>query len=173
MSKAFTRENDDAEPEMPPARAEVPSGGRRLITADGAERLQGEVAALEQKRVRLEETSPADADARQELRRINARRQAIAETLAQADVVANADGATNEVRFGLFVTIRHEDGAEDEYRLVGLNEVDPESGLISWLSPLAQALLGRKAGDVVRFHAPVGEKVLKIVRIRSGSGKAG
>lgn len=137
------------------------------MTADGAERLRREIAALEEQRLRLEETSSADADGRHELRRINARRQAIAETLARADVVANADGSTNEVRFGLFITIRHEDGAEDEYRLVGVDEVDPEGGSISWLSPLAQALMGGKVGDVVRFHAPVGEKILQIVRIRS------
>jgi len=170
MSKAFTRENDDMEPEIPPARAEVPKGGRRLMTADGAERLRCEAAALEEQRLRLEETSGTDADARQELRRINARRQAIADILGRADVVANAEGPANELRFGLFVTIRHEDGAEDEYRLVGVDEVDPEGGSISWLSPLAQALMGGKVGDVVRFHAPVGEKILQIVRIRSRAG---
>ena len=103
-------------------------------------------------------------------RRINARRQAIADILGRADVVANAEGPANELRFGLFVTIRHEDGAEDEYRLVGVDEVDPEGGSISWLSPLAQALMGGKVGDVVRFHAPVGEKILQIVRIRSRAG---
>ena len=164
MSKAFTRENDDAESETIPARAEIEGGGRRYITADGAERLRNELAGLEE-RLR-EHAGDEDEDARQTSRRIKARIQTIAETLARVEVVPNSDGPSNEVRFGLCVTIRHEDGVEDEYRLVGVDEVDLEGSSISWLSPLAQALMGRKVGEVVRFQAPAGEKVLRIVRIR-------
>jgi transcription elongation factor GreB len=166
MSKAFTRENDDAESETVPTRAEVPGEGRRYMTADGAERLRKELASLEERLRQPEHAGDRDEDARQELRRTKARAQTIAETLTRVDIVANADSPVNEVRFGLWVTIRHEDGAEDEYRLVGGDEVDLDGNSISWLSPLAQALMGRKVGDVVRFHAPAGEKVLRIVRIR-------
>lgn len=164
MSKAFTRENDDAESETIPARVEIESGGRRYITADGAERLRNELAVLEG-RLR-EHAGDEDEDARQTSRRMKARMQAIAETLARVEVVPNGDGPSGEVRFGLCVTIRHEDGAEDEYRLVGVDEVDPAGSSISWLSPLAQALMGRKMGEVVRFQTPAGERVLRIVRIR-------
>lgn len=93
----------------------------------------------------------------------------IGETLTRAEIVANAEGAVDIVRFGLFVTIRHEDGSEDDYRLVGVDEVDLDERSISWLSPLAQALLGRKVGDVVRFQAPAGEQVLRIERIRTAA----
>ena len=167
MSKAFTRENDDAESEPIPARAAIESGGRRYMTADGAERLRNELAVLEE-RLR-EHAGGGEEDARQTSRQIKARMQAIAETLACVEVVPNGDGPSNEVRFGLCVTIRHEDGAEDEHRLVGVDEVDLEGSSISWLSPLAQALMGRKVGEVVRFQAPAGEKVLRIVRIRSAA----
>lgn len=169
MSKAFTRENDDAESGTAPARAEVLGGGRRYMTADGAERLRKELASLEERLLQKENAGDLDEETRQELRRIKARMQAIAGTLASADIVANADGPVSEVRFGLFVTIRHPDGTEDEYRLVGVDEVDLDGTTISWVSPLAQALLGRRAGDVVRFEAPAGERVLQIVRIRSAA----
>lgn len=168
MSKAFTRENDDADSEAPPARAEIADAGRRYMTADGAERLRKELAELEERRQRLGEEGRSDEGIRRERQRLNARRQAMAEILARADVVANAEGPASEVRFGLWVTIRHEDGMEDEYRLVGLDEIDLEEKAISWLSPLAQALMGKKAGELVRFEAPAGEKVLRIVRIAAG-----
>jgi transcription elongation factor GreB len=167
MSKAFTRENDDTESETAPARAEVSGDGRRYMTADGAERLRKELESLEERLHHKEDDGGLDEESRQELRRIKARMQTVAGTLARADIVANGDGPVSEVRFGLFVTVRHPDGTEDEYRLVGVDEVDLDGIAISWMSPLAQALLGRRVGDVVRFETPAGERILRIVRIRS------
>jgi transcription elongation factor GreB len=167
MSKAFTRENDDAESETAPTRAEVSVGARRYMTADGAERLRKELASLEERMLPKEDDEDLEEEARRELRRVKTRMQTIAGTLASADIVANADGPVSEVRFGSFVTVRHPDETEDEYRLVGVDEVDLDGTAISWVSPLAQALLGRRVGDVVRFEAPVGERILRIVRIRS------
>ena len=67
----------------------------------------------------------------------------------------------------MFVMIRDGDGMEDEYRIVGVDEVDLEAGWISWLSPLSKALIGRKVGEIVRFHAPAGKRNLQILRLRS------
>jgi transcription elongation factor GreB len=166
MSKAFTRENDDFEEETVFSKAGLPSGTRNHMTSDGAECLKTELGGLVERRQHYEEGG-GEESARAELRRINARIHTISERLAKADVAPVANERITEVRFGMFVTIRDVDGIEDEYRIVGVDEVDLEAGWISWLSPLSQALIGRKAGEKVRFHAPAGEKNLQILRIRS------
>lgn len=166
MSKAFTRENDDSLDEVALSRAAtLPSGARNRMTADGAERLRTELTALAEQKARLAENGEGEIG-RDELRRVSARMQALAQKLADVDVITLSDGPGDEVRFGGFVTIRDSEGTEDEYRLVGVDEVDFDAGWISWLSPLAQAVIGRKVGDVVQFLAPVGEKKLRIVGVR-------
>jgi transcription elongation GreA/GreB family factor len=54
------------------------------------------------------------------------------------------------VRFGVTVRLRIEKGAELRYQLVGEDEADPPAGLVSWTSPVGNALIGRRAGDVVQ-----------------------
>lgn len=166
MSKAFTREDDDSmEDAALPRAVTLPSGTSNRMTADGAERLRKEMAALAEQKARLAESEEGEIG-RDELRRVTARIQALSQRLADAEVVAIPDGQCDEVRFGMCVTIRDADGAEDEYRIVGVDEVDFEAGWISWLSPLARAVMGRKVGDVVQFQAPGGEKQLHIIAIR-------
>ncbi|MGF7161622.1 transcription elongation GreA/GreB family factor [Rhodoligotrophos appendicifer] len=58
---------------------------------------------------------------------------------------------TGDVRFGMRVTIERDDGRQQSFRIVGQDEADPAKGLISFVSPLAVALLGRRVGDVVTF----------------------
>lgn len=166
MSKAFTRENDDSMEETALSRAAtLPRGARNRMTADGAERWRTELAALADQKASLAESGEGEIG-RDELRRVTARMQALAQRLADVEVIGNPDGKSDEVRFGVFVTIRDTEGTEDEYRIVGVDEVDFEAGWISWQSPLAQALIGKKVGDVVQFVAPAGEKELRIVRVR-------
>ncbi|MDR3404783.1 MAG: GreA/GreB family elongation factor [Chthoniobacter sp.] len=165
MSKAFTRENDDHAEETTFAKATLPSGTRNYMTADGAERLRSDLAALFERR-RQQEGDGDGETARDELHRTNSRIQTLSQRLAAADVVPMSVEPIDEVRFGMFVTIRDGDGVEDEYRLVGVDEADFEAGWISWLSPLAQALIGKKVGEVARFQAPAGEKNFRIVGIR-------
>ncbi len=57
-----------------------------------------------------------------------------------------------KARFGVRVTLQYEDGAERSYTLVGEDEADPAQGLISWISPIAQALLGASVGDEVTLQ---------------------
>jgi transcription elongation factor GreB len=58
-----------------------------------------------------------------------------------------------------------EDGAEKTYRIVGVDEADPQQGTISWLSPVARGLLSRRAGDEVALHIPGGTRKLTILRV--------
>jgi transcription elongation GreA/GreB family factor len=69
----------------------------------------------------------------------------------------------DRVRFGVQVTLRNESGGEQSFRLVGEDEADAARGLLSWVSPLGQALLGHEPGDTVRFQT--GE--LEILRLGS------
>ena len=69
--------------------------------------------------------------------------------------------APDRVRFGVLVTLRNEGGAGQSFRLVGEDEADAAHGLLSWVSPLGQALLGHEVGDTVRFQT----RELEILRL--------
>jgi transcription elongation factor GreB len=80
-------------------------------------------------------------------------------------VVAQPSPNPEKVVFGATVRIRHQNGEEETYRIVGVEEAEPENGSISWLSPLARALLSRKVGERVRFRTPAGPDELTIVAL--------
>ena len=67
------------------------------------------------------------------------------------------------ISIGSTVVIRHKDGTEKTYYIVGSNEVDPSAGKISDLSPIGRALIGHKDGDVVYINTPGGEKEVTVV----------
>ena len=69
------------------------------------------------------------------------------------------------IRFSATVTIANEDGDEIEYQIVGEDEFDAKNGKISWKSPVAKALLGKKIGDEVRIVKPAGEEFVTIENI--------
>jgi len=132
VSKAFTRESDDA-PEAPPSRrgVPVPTGVPNYVTAAGARALRAELDALA-KRAR-------DPD-------IDARVVELTEHLRTAEIVEPVESDT--VGFGSTVTVEGEDGRHT-YRIVGAIEASPRDHAINWQSPLARALLGSKIGDTV------------------------
>ena len=73
--------------------------------------------------------------------------------------------ALKQVFFGARVTYAREDGNEHTVQLVGVDEVDIERSKISWLSPVAKALMKAKIGDTVRAHMPGGVEMLEVVAI--------
>ncbi len=86
--------------------------------------------------------------------------------LEEAVVVNPLEQPTDVARFGANVTVRQPDGKQQSYRIVGEDEGDPAHGTISWLSPLAQALIDRRAGDRVVWERPAGNIALEIVSIQ-------
>jgi len=72
---------------------------------------------------------------------------------------------TERVYFGATVTVMEEDGGELTYSIVGIDEAEPSRGRISWISPLARALLKAEVGDSIRFQSPGGLRVLEIVDV--------
>ena len=165
MSKAFTKESDDApeQAELPPRAVVLPAGERNLITPDGQRRLREELDRLVQTD-RPQAALAGDGDA---LPRLDARIEQLEQSLATAEI-APAPGTPAErrhVRFGATVTVRDAEGTEDRWRLVGVDETDLDRGWISWLSPLAHALLDAKIGQTVRFEVPAGKRKLKVVDV--------
>lgn len=155
MSKAFTRESDEA-PEtrsLPPLRALLPPGAKNYLTPGGARRLQQELADLQRQRAAA---NPAGLDAK-----ILRLRQSV----ESAVVVEAPPPPWEQVRFGATVTVRNSDGEETRYRIVGVDETDLDRNWVSWLSPVAKALLNALLEERVRFKFPAGETQLHITAI--------
>jgi len=150
MSRAFVRESD----ENPDALPERPlSPHPNLVTARGLAAIEARVRELELQRqaARAEGDAAQRARLERDLRYWSARR-------ASARLVV-PPAATDRVRFGLRVTLRLSSGATVAYRLVGEDEADAAQGLLSWVAPLAQALLGHAAGEAVPFQGAEAEIV--------------
>jgi transcription elongation factor GreB len=152
MSKAFTNEDtptpDDAEA-LPPRQRSLP------ITPAGYARLRQELSDL----TRIKHVGPAD---------IHARRARVLAQVLESVYVVEPSGADGRVAFGARVTVEEEDGRATTYDLVGPDEADRTAGQISVASPVAQALLGRRAGDRVVFRRPRGNVEVTVVSVTQG-----
>lgn len=153
MSRAFVRETEGGEAfEDLPDRALSP---HHLVTPSGLAQMDVKIAALEQ---RLEQAKAADDKA--ELARLSRDLRYWSARRVSAEVIPHPRD-TAHVRFGAQVTFEREDGRRQTYRIVGEDEADPAKGTISYVSPLAQALMGKEVGDVI----PVGSTKAEIVEI--------
>jgi len=160
MSKAFTRELDDSDSEVPsPLRPHLPPGTRNFITRAGADRLRQRLSALLEKKQALS-TSANEADRR----KLESAIRILQQTLDSV-IVAEIPADREKVAFGATVAIRHGNGEEDSYQIVGVEEANPEHGSISWISPLARALLYRRPGDKIQFRSPAGTEELTILTV--------
>jgi transcription elongation factor GreB len=166
MSKAFTREDDAADPIRPAPVSLLPPGVKNYLTPEGRDRLQAELNRLLEERPVLVEGSLTDPELRGELAQLDQRIQYLERGLATAEVVPPAKGGEDRVRFGSTVTVRDSRGTESTYRLVGVDETDPERNEISWRSPIATALLNARQGQRVPFRFPSGATELEIIAIR-------
>lgn len=167
MSRAFVRESDDR-PELPIERpvSALPPGAKNYMTAAGAARFRAELARLNAiERPRLAGSSD-DPEAKRQLLMLNQRIEQIEESLRSAEVIAPGDGPADTVRFGATVTVRDAAGEESTYRIVGVDEMDADRDLVSWISPLARALMNARKGERVRFRLPSGEQELEVVEVR-------
>jgi transcription elongation GreA/GreB family factor len=143
MSRAFVKESDGDADDLP----ERPlSTHPNFVTARGLSAIEAQVRQLESQRqaARAADDTALRTRLERELRYWSARR-------ASARLVEPATRA-ERVRFGMQVTLRLASGASQVFRLVGEDEADAAQGLLSWVSPLAQALLGREVADEVAFQ---------------------
>ncbi len=100
------------------------------------------------------------------LREIDKKIEQLSKILDNAQVIDPKTIKASEVRFGATVTVIDEEGEEKEWSIVGIPEVDPSNGLISWQSPIARALIGKREGDWVEVKTPKGEQEFQIIKIR-------
>jgi transcription elongation GreA/GreB family factor len=141
MSKAFTKEPEAGEvyDDLP----DRPISANNLVTSKGLEMIEAELARLHQKHA-----AAADIDDRPLLAKINRDLRYWTSRRATAQVV-EAPRDAKEVHFGSTVTIQRDDGRTHTYRIVGEDEADPSLGTLSYVSPVAQALMGKQVGEVV------------------------
>jgi transcription elongation factor GreB len=167
MSKAFTRESDDTPEPRPMVRlsSALPAGTKNYITASGARRLQEELKRLvEVERPQLP-SHPENVEARQKLQAVDQKIFRLQESIESAVVVEPPQKPWEQVRFGATVTVRNSRGETETYRIVGVDETDIDRNWVSWLSPIAKALLNARRGERVRFKFPSGEEQLEIVEV--------
>jgi transcription elongation GreA/GreB family factor len=154
MSRAFVRESEGGEAfEDLPDRSISP---HHLVTPAGLARMDAEIESLE-KRV----TDAQVRDDKAEVARLSRDLRYWSARRVSAEVVPPPTD-TSHVRFGAEVTFEREDGRQQTYRIVGEDEADPAKGSLSYISPLAQALMGKEVGDTVA----VGQGQAEIVSIR-------
>jgi transcription elongation factor GreB len=172
VSKAFTRESDDdpSGEAVPSFRPQLPPGSRNYITRAGAARLKQRLGdLLEMKQALAARSNEAGPALGADQRKIESAIRKVQQTL-DAVVIAEIPADQGKVAFGASVTVRHGNGEEAAYHIVGVEEADPEHGSISWVSPLARALLSRKAGDQIAFRSPAGDEALTILSVSYSEG---
>jgi transcription elongation factor GreB len=176
MSKAFTKEDSEAPDEELEA-PDISAGGKNYISAAGFARLQAERRELvEVERPEVVKTvawAASNGDrsengdyiyGKKRLREIDRRVRFLIKRLENAEVVHSAGRDTDQVFFGATVRVRSAAG-ERTVTILGLDEVDPARGIVSWISPMAKALLKAREGDTVILRAPSGEEKLEILEV--------
>ena len=180
MNKAFVRESDGDDEEGVQPALHIPPGSRNYITPAGHARLKEEFEHLVKRErphvVEIVAWAASNGDrsengdyiyGNRRLREIDRRIRFLSKRLDIAEVVDPLrQGNNDQVFFGATVTIGDPDGTEHTYTIVGVDEADASSGRISWISPLARALIKGREGDSIRFHSPVGVREIDILEVR-------
>lgn len=178
MSKAFTKETDGDDEEV--VLAPIPPGGKNYITPQGYARLRGELLALidveRPKMVEVVHWAASNGDrsengdylyGKKRLREIDRRIRFLTKRLEIAEVVDPAlHAGRDQIFFGATVTYLEDGETEREVTILGIDEADSAQGQISWISPVARALLKARVGDEVQLPTPGGLRALEIVAVR-------
>jgi transcription elongation factor GreB len=178
MNKAFTREpeGDEEDDEIVP---QLPGGGKNYITPAGFARLRAELLHL------MDEERPKVVEAvhwaarngdrsengdyiygKKRLREIDRRIRFLTKRLEIAEVTDPAvHHGGDQVFFGATVTYAEESGQERTVTILGIDEADSAQGQVSWISPIARALLKAREGDAVKLVTPMGAQEIEVLRV--------
>ncbi|MDF1480726.1 transcription elongation factor GreB [Extensimonas sp. H3M7-6] len=179
MSKAFTKETDAPEDEelaLPP----LPAGGKNYITPQGYARLRAELLDLidneRPKVVEVVHWAASNGDrsengdylyGKKRLREIDRRIRFLTKRLEISEVVdPSLHARSDQVFFGATVTYVDDLGDERTVTILGIDEADSSQGQVSWISPVARALLRAREGDEVQLPTPGGVRTLEILQVR-------
>ena len=177
MSKAFTRESDAEEDEvgLPP----LPAGGKNYITPKGYAALRAELFDLidneRPKVVDIVHWAASNGDrsengdyiyGKKRLREIDRRIRFLTKRLEIAEVTdPSVHFGKDQVFFGATVTYVQEAGDERTVTILGIDEADSLKGEVTWISPIARALLKAREGDVVKLVTPVGVQEIEVLSV--------
>ena len=178
MNKAFTKEtdgDDDDDVASPP----IPAGTKNYITPQGYARLRAELLQLiddeRPKVVEVVHWAASNGDrsengdyiyGKKRLREIDRRIRFLTKRLEIAEVADPAvHHGSDQIFFGATVTYVDESGEERTITIKGIDEADHSQGEVSWISPIAKALLRAQEGDVVRLRTPAGDEEIEIVKV--------
>jgi len=182
MNTAFVKENDaadddeDGSPGLPP----LPPGGKNYLTPAGYQGLRAELMALiddeRPKMVEVVSWAAKNGDrsengdylyGKKRLREIDRRIRFLTKRL---DIVEVADPSVHhghdQVFFGATVTYANSRGETRTITIKGIDEADNLAGEVSWISPIARALLKARAGDEVKLQTPAGPELLEVLEVR-------
>jgi transcription elongation factor GreB len=164
MSRGFVKEDDQEEVPIVPQRAYLPEGVTNFVTRTGIDQLLAEKQMLIHEKDNL--TSSNENEKRIALNYINARLQLLNNRIAEAKVVDLKEQPQNEIRFGAIVTLKTEvSGNIQIFRIVGVDEADITKSKISFISPLAKALINKKVGDKIILKRDREDIVFEIMDI--------
>ena len=183
MSKAFTRENDQDDEELEESASPLPVGSKNYITPGGHQRLKDEfqyllkkdrpavTAAVSWAAKNGDRSENADYQyGKKRLREIDRRLRFLTKRLDIAESVDPAapreQDLSDQVFFGATVTYARMNGVENTITIVGVDEIDLARNHISWISPLARALMKARPGDAVTLRAPGGVEELDVIDVR-------
>lgn len=179
MSKAFVKETSEDEDDVPELPG-VPAGTRNYISPEGHRRLKEELLQLldveRPEVVRTVSWAASNGDrsengdyiyGKRRLREIDRRIRFLTKRLDLAEVVdAAVHAGDDQIFFGATVSYADKAGEERTVTIVGIDEADPIHGRISWIAPVARALLKARVGDTVTLRTPAGVDELEVLDVR-------
>ncbi len=180
MKSAITAANSQQDLDDDEAAPPLPRGVKNYMTPGGYTRLKDELTQLlnieRPELVKVVSWAASNGDrsengdylyGKKRLREIDRRIRYLTRRLENSEVVdPAARGATEQIFFGATVTYADDAGAEQTITIVGLDEVDPVRGHVSWISPVAGALIKHRTGDTVTLRTPAGPQQIEIVDVR-------
>ena len=182
MSKAFTKETDDEGDEDLEPQDALPAGTKNYMTRAGYERLKAEYSNLlyveRPKVVEVVSWAAGNGDrsengdyiyGKKRLGEIDRRLRFLTKRIESAEVVdSEKQRHLTQIFFGATVTFADSEGQERTVTIVGVDEADIERNCISWISPVARALMKAREGDKVEVRTPTGKEVIEVLRISYG-----
>ncbi len=166
MSRGFVKEDDQEDIPLVPPRAFLPDGVPNYVTQEGMQ------ALLDEKQELLNEKKTLDTINEKEKRiavnHINAKLQLLNERILSAQIMESdqLENDTNEVRFGALVKLRIEATKKEQiFRIVGVDEANISKGKISFISPLAKALINKKKGEQAVLALEQGKRLFTILDV--------
>ncbi len=179
MNKAFTKESGADDDDDEPSPAPLPAGGKNYITPSGFARLRGELLELmDSERPKVVEAvhwAARNGDrsengdylyGKKRLREIDRRIRFLTKRLEIAEITdPSVHHGSDQIFFGATVTYADESGQNRTVTILGIDEADSAKGQVSWIAPIATALLRAREGDEVKLMTPVGVQEIEVLTV--------